>query len=118
MSITSHNVSVLKGLVTRKVNKLTKQWNRRYCVYVNPRVVFFEKGTDGGYAIEDKVIGFNLRYLKKYRGEFIDTIVPHEIAHAFQHRLYPNDYHHHSKHWKTLCQEMGGTGDRYHYFED
>ena len=59
-----------------------------------------------------------LALIGTFPAEWDLVIAPHEIAHAFQHQLYPNDYHHHSKHWKTLCQEMGGTGDRYHYFED
>ena len=108
--------AVLKGLVTRKVNNLTKRWNRRFSTNIRPRIVYFDRGTDCGYAIGSGELGFNIKYLKNYKKAFIDEIVPHEVAHAFQYVVYPNDYHHHSKNWKNLCIEMGGNGNRYHNF--
>ena len=110
--------AILKGLVTRKVNKLTKIWHRRFSINLHPRIEYFDRGTDCGYAIGSGVLGFNIKYLKNYKKDFIDEIVPHEVAHAFQYEVYPNDYHHHSKNWRNLCIEMGGNGNRYHNFSD
>lgn len=109
--------SVLKAKVTRRVNSLTRSWNWRKGVYLNPKIVYFEdRTTTAGYCMGTKTIGFNLRYMRMDADKFVRLIVPHEVAHLFQHRLFPKDYHFHSKNWKMLCLEMGGDGKRFHDF--
>jgi predicted SprT family Zn-dependent metalloprotease len=58
---------------------------------------------------------FNLTLAKENIDEFIEVVVPHEIAHQIQHQLFPNAKNPHGKEWRgimTDCFEI--PGNRYH----
>lgn len=110
--------AALKGMVTKKINAIANRWNGVFHTNIHPKVEYFEKGTDGGYTIGSERIGINLHYLRKYRQKFVNEIVPHEMAHAFQDVLFSKDYHFHSANWRRLCIGFGGSGETYHHFEE
>jgi hypothetical protein len=67
---------------------------------------------DPNAKVTQSIISFNPLYVEEYFDEFIEDIIPHELSHiiCFLNRLDDG----HGKNWKTLCREMGGTGEEFH----
>lgn len=70
-------------------------------------VKFFSRSTDAGFVIakNDNVVYLNLELFQKNQKTFLDTIIPHEVAHIVACRLNPKDTYH-GKTWKSVMQDV------------
>ena len=62
-------------------------------------------------------IQYNATLLEKYKSDFIDSIVPHEVAHLVVHALYKKRVKPHGREWKEVVVRLGGRPDATHEFE-
>ena len=78
---------------------INKNWLACASVDLNAKVV-------------QNIISFNPLYVEDYFEDYINDIIPHELSHiiCFLNNLDNG----HGKNWKTLCLEMGGTGEEFH----
>lgn len=75
--------------------------------------MFFSGGYDAGWQMGADIIGYNLELARRNRREFMEVIVPHEVAHLVQTNTKPLSRQH-GKYWRQVCLDLGGTGDPYH----
>ena len=86
--------------------------------YAEPTLVYQQRGTSAGTAwLEKNEIRLNPVLLLENQQEFIDEVVPHELAHllVWQHfgRVAP-----HGKEWKWMMENvLGVPARRTHRFE-
>ena len=86
--------------------------------YAEPTLVYQQRGTSAGTAwLEKNEIRLNPVLLLENQREFIDEVVPHELAHllVWQHfgRVAP-----HGKEWKWMMESvLGVPARRTHRFE-
>lgn len=74
------------------------------------RVTYKLTGTKGGTASrKEPVINFNWVLLKENTDRFIETTVPHEVAHIVVCRLYKKGCRPHGREWKMVMRLFGIT---------
>ncbi len=76
--------------------------------YAEPTLVYQQRGTSAGTAAGENEIRLNPVLLLENQREFIDEVVPHELAHllVWQHfgRVAP-----HGKEWKWMMESVLGV---------
>lgn len=70
-------------------------------------VQFFSQSTDAGYVIatENNVVYLNLELFQRNTKTFLDTIIPHEVAHIVARAINPKETYH-GKTWKSVMQDV------------
>lgn len=85
--------------------------------FEDPDVYFDIKGTSGGCAVySDWSVHFNLELARLNLEEYLYQVVPHEIAHLVDFKVYNNRGH--KKTWKMIMKYVFGLSpDRCHEFD-
>ena len=65
----------------------------------------------------DKRIEINEPLFLQNKKEFLNQIIPHEVAHVCQDILYPAAKRAHGKEWKKLMGVLGKPADTYHQLD-
>jgi SprT protein len=95
------------------------------CNMPEPKLSFKLRGQNGGMYYSSKhTIKLNNTLLHENLEEYIEQVIPHEIAHAFQRYLYGHTDHYngrrimpHGKEWKQIMRDFGKSPDRCHSME-
>ena len=61
---------------------------------------------------DDYELVFNSYAVEHEWDVVVQELIPHELAHAIQHKMYLNDTH--DAAWKRTCLGLGGNGCMYH----
>lgn len=90
-----------------------------------PTVTYDVRGTRAGVAYYTAYkVGFNPVLLMENLDEFIQSTVPHELAHLLTYNLFPEAFitfgrkrEHHGYHWQTVMIALGADPKRCHEFD-
>lgn len=95
-----------------KVNEVVALARIKFPNYVHPtpRIEFYTAGKVAGKARSDNLVKFNLTVFEQDLPRFLNSTVPHEIAHIVCYMLKLDNGH--GKNWKTVCIRLGGNGKR------
>ena len=106
--------TAIKSALRRRTFRLIRQAEHLYGITLpETTVMFFSGGYDAGWQIGADIIGYNLELARRNRREFLEEIVPHEVAHLVQTNTKPLSRQH-GKYWRQVCLDLGGTGEPYH----
>jgi len=119
----------LKKLVIEKINNLVegakKDYPQLYDIVI-PEIKFTKRGKVSGcveYEYESvKAFNFNMVLLRENTESFLETTVPHEIAHFLVHFLHGFSYTRsgrriiHGKNWKNMMRYLGVDPNRCHSY--
>lgn len=83
--------------------------------FVKPTVTFDLKGRAAGQARTDNVIRFNKVLLQENVDTFLETTVPHELAHILALKLFGTFAH--DKYWKHVMVKLGAEPKRCHSYD-
>ncbi len=76
------------------------------------------RGHAAGIAcVRPPSIQYNPALLERYTSRFVDTIVPHEVAHIVVDSLYTKRVKPHGSEWKEVVLRLGGEPRATHEFE-
>lgn len=109
----------LSQQITAKVEESVQILNiilrRNYPV---PQIHYFSKGTRGGfYRHSDKTVHYNAVLAVMNEGDFLKTIVPHEVAHYIQFMEYGPRVQPHGGEWKRMMRLLGCEPTRCHSYD-
>lgn len=109
----------LDAKVDRKVIEITKRaehlFNKKFKVIWGYGI--YQPETAGVTFPEYGLIFFNQLYLNKYREQFIETVVRHEIAHTVSYHLYGDKGDSHGREWKFVMRSLGDNNPKqYHSY--
>ena len=95
-----------------KVNEVVALARVKFPNYTHPApaVTFYNAGTSAGKAKGVYQVSFNLSVFEQDLQRFLDTTVPHEIAHTVCFALGIDRGH--GRNWKAVCLALGGDGKR------
>lgn len=106
--------TAIKSALRRRTFRLIRQAEHLYGITLSETtVMFFSGGYDAGWQMGADIIGYNLELARRNRREFMEVIVPHEVAHLVQTNTKPLSRQH-GKYWRQVCLDLGGTGEPYH----
>jgi predicted SprT family Zn-dependent metalloprotease len=75
----------------------------------------------GGYFRYDRFgpikIVINKRMMEANGKEFVDQVVPHEVAHWFTHLVHGSNHQAHGREWKAMMRLLGQEPKRTHSFK-
>ncbi|WP_137597891.1 SprT family protein [Paucilactobacillus kaifaensis] len=98
-------------MTNEQLQNLTKQWSEEYFhqpfkheTYFNARL----KTTGGRYHLKDHHIDINPKMIDDFDLKNLRQVVLHELCHYHLH-LSGQDYHHRSREFKVLLQQVGGA---------
>lgn len=83
-----------------------------------PAVTFDLRGLTAGEAcVETWALRYNDELLCRHGDEFVDEIVPHEVAHLVVAAVFPGRRRPHGAEWKAVMEYFGVSARRCHQFE-
>ncbi|MFZ4835589.1 SprT family zinc-dependent metalloprotease [Rouxiella sp. Mn2063] len=87
--------------------------------YPEPDVSYQQRGTTAGTAwLQDWKIRLNPVLLQENQQQFIDEVVPHELAHLLVYRRFGRKAAPHGKEWQWMMEQvLGVSASRTHQFE-
>lgn len=81
--------------------------------HIDISVCVLPKGI-AGRAWGDKKIDISSEYISVHTQRIIERTVPHEVAHCYVSRYYPNARKGHGREWKRLMEALGCEQSRHH----
>ena len=104
----------LRREVMRCIRVLERQWE---IDLPRPDIRIDLRGTAAGQAqLQNAVLRFNSQMLAEYGGEFIDSTVPHEVAHLAVYRIFGRRARPHGQEWRQLMLQLGASPERCHQY--
>jgi len=104
-----------KSLIEAKLKETQEKLNS---LGLKPFYIPFAIGTlpkgVSGRAWGSERFEISIDYLDKHTEQVIARTVPHEIAHCYVAKYYPNAVKGHGKEWKRLMEALGCEQSRYH----
>ncbi len=108
----------------RRVHEVTAEWIGRARAewpdarFRFPRIAFRLRGRAAGEACRDSwSTNYNQQLLERYGEEFLDEIVPHEVAHLVVAAIHPGRVKPHGPEWRAVMQVFGVPARVTHGFE-
>jgi SprT protein len=102
-----------------KVATCIKQANAYFDSNINlPNIRLNQKGSAAGTAyLQRHEVRFNFDMFKQDPAEFVNTVVPHEIAHLFVYKIYGPKVKPHGLEWQSIMVKVFGLApNRTHTF--
>lgn len=119
MTNKSSDFRLLKMQVQRQLKRNLEQANLYFNrQFTPPTVSFAVRGVKAGVAyLQQNEIRFNPVLLQENGQEFIQQVVPHELAHVLVHQLFGRIAPH-GKEWKMVMEQVFGVpAETYHCFD-
>lgn len=106
--------AVLLGLTLYYLEKATGIWGRQFEI---GDVALGLRGKAAGMALYPSFdIKYNERLFLENSQEFVNDVVPHEVAHIIVYQLYGPKTPGHGKEWKSVMKALGKIPSTYHQF--
>lgn len=119
--------ATLKAKVEAKVAQCIQVIETTYNVqFKKPAITFDVRGTTGGKAYTTKwIVAFNSVLLSENGDAFIQSTVPHEVAHLATELIYPHAHRRgfgqkrspHGREWASIMRALGADANRCHTFD-
>lgn len=114
----------VKARVAAKVDECIEIANKSFKrTFTTPTIKYEVRGRVGGIArVTQNIIDFNSVLLMENLDHFIDSTVPHEVAHIIDHVVYGFQHNgrkaiHHGRTWKMIMRIFGVDPNRCHTYD-
>ena len=84
-------------------------------IFTTPKIEYGLRGAVAGRARGGDLIKLHEVFLDKYKEEYINDTVLHELAHCLAYQF--GDYMGHGAAWKSMVRAIGGIPKRYHNYD-
>lgn len=111
------DVTAMKERATRKVWQVLEDLNEEYNADFDfPKIEWTVIGTTAGRAwLNQWRIQLNEQLCKENVEDFINSTVPHEVAHLVAYKVFGDDGH--GKGWKSVMRALGLDPERCHDYD-
>lgn len=105
----------VQNKVSRVMDIAREKYGEKLEGFRRPKVRFSDKQkvVAGTATYARHQVKFSNDLLLRFGMNFIDEVVPHEVAHLVSDKVHEQRTHH-SKLWKEVCLKLGGTGRKCH----
>jgi len=116
--------AVRTARLQRRAHEATAAWVARAratwpeAAFRFPRIVFRLRGRSAGEACADTwTLNYNQQLLERYEQDFLDELVPHEVAHLVVAALHRGRVKPHGPEWREVMRRFGIRARATHGFE-